>query len=251
MDMLTKTDKVNLRSSPDFGNNRQTQLPLATRVLITGDQAGDRWLPVTVVDSGDNGYISERVLRDPLNDEKEVLLQKTIQQWLRFKRGLSKENEHPWHEYVGEYWSLLGINLDGQDRDAPWSAAFISAVIRWAGAYDGFTYAAAHARYCHAAIRAKIDGDEYPFWGCRIEDHKPQLGDMVCRWRLRRIDYDYAASTRHYSSHCDIVVEIADNNVVTIGGNVGHSVSTTRYPINDQGFLTGEGNVYAVLQNRR
>jgi hypothetical protein len=249
----TTTDKVNFRKTPKFGANRIASLDLAQAVDVTGRQQGDRWMPATATIAGAavSGFVSKNVLRDPLSDPREALVGECVTQWLRFDRGKRKEFEDDFVAVVGEYWQSINMDLDGLDREYPWSAAFISYAVRKAGGHDGFVYAAAHARYCHAAIRAKLDGAAHPFWGYKIGDHKPQLGDMVCRWRSSRIDYRYASKKRNFKSHCDIVVAIAKDHVLTIGGNVQQSVRHTRYPISARGFLKNEKNVYAVLRNNR
>ena len=250
-DMIVSSDRVNVRRTPAFSNNRMGTLNLTDPVEVTGPQQGDRWLPcrVTIDGSVEQGFVSKNVLRAPLSVSKERLVRECGLNWLKFNRGRAQENVLPWADFVGEYWASIGMDLDGLDRDVPWSAAFISYAVRQAGGYDGFKFAAAHARYCHKAIRSKLDGVAHPFWGFRLNEHKPQIGDMVCRWRSNRIDYDFAAQNQWYKSHCDIVVAIEDRNVFTIGGNVRHSVNHTRYKIDGSGFLTGEGNVYAVLKN--
>ncbi len=168
---------------------------------------------------------------------------------MRFDRGTKKEYQHPFVEYVGEFWQSIGMGLDGLDRDIPWSAAFIPHIVKKAGGYTGFVYAASHSRYCHKSIRSKLDNESHPFWEFKIDEHKPGLGDMVCRWRNKRITYEHAANNQWYKSHCDIVVSVEDDNVFTIGGNVSHSVRHTRYAIDNNGYLTGDENVYAVLRN--
>ena len=67
-----------------------------------------------------------------------------------------------------------------------------------------------------------------------------------------QIDFDFASNNNdNYPSHCDIVIAVEKDFVLTLGGNVDDSVSRTNYKINAQGFLTGAGNVYAVLSNRQ
>lgn len=249
----TTQDRVNLRSESNFGNNTRGTLHLCQRVEITGGMEGDRWLPVRVDIGGviKSGFVSKNVLRDALSDSREALIQATVSEWLRFNRGAGKENQEPYAQYVGEMWRALGMNLDGYDRDTPWSAAFISFVVRKAGGYDGFAFAASHSRYIHKSIQKKIQGADHPFWGYKISQHKVEIGDMVCKWRQNRISYEYATQNQWFKSHCDIVVAIEDNNVLTIGGNVSHSVAVTRYHINSLGYLADEGNIFAVLSNRR
>ncbi len=249
--MYTSTDRVNMRATAAFGNNRIGALHLAQKVKVTGLKEGDRWMPCKAKINGttQRGFVSINVLREPLSGPKESLVSECVMHWLKFNRGKAKEYEQPFVKYVGEYWASIGMNLDGLDRDVPWSAAFISYAVRKAGGYSGFRYAAAHARYCHKAIRSKLDNVSHPFWGYKIKDHKPQLGDMVCRWRINRVTYEHAANNQWFKSHCDVVVAIEKDNVLTIGGNVNHSVRHTRYKITNNEFLTGEGNVYAVLKN--
>lgn len=249
--LFTTTDKVNFRQTPAFGNNIIGSLNLAQAVEITGPQQGDRWMPcrANIFGSKKPGFVSKNVLRNELSNSKENLVQECVSQWIRFGRGTKKEHEQPFVEYVAAFWQSIGMNLDGLDRDVPWSAAFISYVVKKAGGYNGFVFAASHSRYCHKAIRSKLDNKNHPFWGYKISEHKPEIGDMVCRWRRNKVTYEKAAIEQWYKSHCDIVVSIEKENVFTIGGNVKHSVRHTKYKIDNHGYLTGEGNVYAVLRN--
>lgn len=89
-----------------------------------------------------------------------------------------------------------------------------------------------------------------PFWAFDVTEHKPQLGDLVCRTR----DGVSIASIPNlprggFKSHCDIIVEIRDSEVRTLGGNVNQSVSITSYPLDDDGFLRKVNNVYGILKN--
>ena len=245
---------ANVRSSPGFGNNVVGFLNQCDPVVVTGPQQGDRWMPcrANVAGSSQNVFISKNVLRNRVSETKEKLMRECVKQWLRFDKGAAQEHISPHHRFVGEFWRSIGMNLDGKDRDVPWSAAFISFCVRTAGGYSGFKFAAAHARYVHQAIRRKLDGVDGPFWGFRINKHKPQLGDMVCRGRGNpAVTYDQASRSDSFKSHCDIVVRITDTHVSTIGGNVSQSVSKTSYRLNSNGFLSNTGRVYAVLRNNR
>ena len=145
-----------------------------------------------------------------------------------------------------------GLDLDGTDRDVPWSAAFISFCVKTAGGYSGFKVAAAHSKFTHQAIRRRLDGVAGPFWGFRIHQHKPQLGDIVCKSRAGSgITFDIAAKEDAFKSHTDIVVHLTNAHAVTIGGNVSDSVSRTPYRLDSDGFLADTGKVFAVLRNNR
>jgi len=253
--VFSTKDVVNIRSAPRFGDTILGQILRNTACKVTGPQQGDRWLPVHTTLNGSKvaAFISKNVVREQVSRDKEALVGLCVDEWHRFERGNRKEFEEGFAGRVGDYWSSIGMgHLDGLDRDTPWSAAFISYVVRQAGAaYDGFSFAAAHARYINASIRARQARQNSPFWGFRLHEHKPAIGDMVCRWRANRIDFDHAAGTKWFKSHCDIVCGIEANAVFTIGGNVSHSVKHTRYKTDARGYLTGAGNAFAVLRSNR
>ena len=243
---------ANVRSSASFGDNIVGFLNQCDPVDVTGPKVGDRWMPcraqigVTMQDI----FISENVLRESVSDGRENLVQECIAQWLRFNKGTGKEHRTPFFQFVGEFWKSINLDLDGKDRDVPWSAAFISYCVREVGGYEDFKFAAAHARYAHQAIRRKLDGVAGSYWGFKISDHKPEVGDMVCKSRAGSgVTYNFAADHDAYKSHCDIVTGISDTHVSTIGGNVSHSVSKTSYQLDNNGFLKSNGKVYAVLKN--
>ena len=245
---------ANARSAPRFGDNVVGVLHQCDPVDVTGPQQGDRWLPCRARIGGAARvvFVSRTVLRQAVSPPRERLMRECVKQWLRFDRSEGKETDDPYAGYVGEFWASIGMALDGGDVDVPWSAAFISFCVRTAGGYSGFKYAAGHARYVHQAIRRRLDGVAGPFWGYRVGEHRPQLGDMVCARRAgNRITYDGAAARDRFKSHCDIVVSVRQMHVSTLGGNVGNSVGRTSYPLDGGGYLVGTGKVYAVLRNNR
>ena len=242
----------NFREAPSFGNNVIDFLSQNDEVNVIGDQIGDRWIPCTAKVNGrrKNGFVSKNILRDAESNHKESLMRESVRQWLRFDKGDGLEHIHPYSKYVGEFWSELRIDLDGTDRDTPWSAVFISWCVRKAGGYTGFKYSAAHSKYAHQAIRRKLDGVNGPFWGYRITEVKPSLGDIICRPRSgSRITYNFASEQDAFKSHCDIVVRITKNYIVTIGGNLGHSVKRYNYSLNNRGFIAASTKVYAIMKN--
>jgi hypothetical protein len=53
-----------------------------------------------------------------------------------------------------------------------------------------------------------------------------------------------------FISHCDIVFEIKDAEVHTLGGNVQQTVNITAYLLDSNGFLkSGSTRVYGILRN--
>ena len=145
-------------------------------------------------------------------------------------------------------------------REPPWSAAFVSFVLRGAGVdRREFPPDAAHGTYIDALIR---DAERFPalapFLPREPEVYAPRPGDLVCadrgpdpitHWRQRAAD-----GGRFRPMHCDIVVEAGPGAVLAIGGNVGDAVARTRFPADAAGYLLPQGPGgpvwFAVFENR-
>jgi hypothetical protein len=251
--LKVKSESLNLRKTAEIKDgNILASLPLAQTVEVITSNPTDRFWEVKTVVNGSTlkGFASAAFLRKPVSAVKEALISAAVTEWLRFDRGNKLEFEDPYYKYIGEYWANINLNLNGQDRDQPWSAAFISFVARTAG-YTDFQFAPAHSKYVHDAVnKRKANVTTAPFWGFEVNEHKPQLGDLVCRSRDGvHIDSMATLPKGGFISHCDIVVEIRDSEVRTLGGNVNQSVSITPYQLDSQGFLKKTNDVYGVLRN--
>jgi len=83
---------------------------------------------------------------------------------------------------------------------------------------------------------------------------KVEVGDLVCYPRQASATYD---TTGAYMSHCDLVTEIKGDEAITIGGNVGNSVTKTIVPIDSKGFIDksrdkkGYGGYFTVIKNKK
>jgi hypothetical protein len=166
------------------------------------------------------------------------------------------EGEDGWYQRVGDYWQV-GTNstgLDGLDHDWPWSAAFISYVMRTADAGTRFRYSTQHSVYISQGIRdylRKEPGAGY--WTMRLNEATPEVGDIVCWGRQAGIDYDHQ-NHGDYHGHSDLVVEVTASQVWIIGGNVGNSVTRRPLPLNKQNMLepmvqNGE-NLFGLMKCR-
>nr|WP_281357727.1 DUF2272 domain-containing protein [Aromatoleum diolicum] len=152
-------------------------------------------------------------------------------------------------------WRAIGLDLDGKDRDTPWSAAAISFMVRNAAErfpkYAKFKFAASHSRYMHASIVKRNAGDmDVPFWGFRLHEKRPEIGDIVGRWRETPRDFDDAETSDSFKSHTDIIVSVDSDSVLAIGGNVRQSVSISRYDKTGAGFLAATNGVFMHMVNR-
>jgi len=259
--MYVDVEALNLRSSPNASPGNQTAiLHLGQLVDQIGPSNADGWAKVKATANGATleGFVSAGFLRAPVSKAREALVEQAIAQWLRFEKGQGQENLQPFASHVGEMWTAIGLNkLDGTDRDVPWSAAAISFMVRRAGAeggfakYAGFKFAAAHAKFIHDSIKRRRAADNTsPFWGVQLFEERPQIGDIVCRWRETPRTFADAERQDSYKSHSDIIVRVGANEVQAIGGNVKHSVSLTTYKKTASGFLDDSDNVFALLINK-
>ncbi|MBV9932604.1 MAG: DUF2272 domain-containing protein [Alphaproteobacteria bacterium] len=152
------------------------------------------------------------------------LVAKATQEYDTYRNVL--ENRSPLKERIGAYWVFLGrSDLDGGD-DVPWSAAFVSFMVNLAGAGAQFPYNSQHSAYFYRTINDKLTRRSRPFLGYRPQEIAIAPGDILGmnRGSSPPIDYGWAAHHDDYSSHADIVVDVAaDGTIHTIGGNVGRA----------------------------
>lgn len=259
-EMFVDVEDLALREEPDTRAARIGSLFLTQRVEVLRGGAPDGWALVAAAVDGSTreGFIAERFLREPETPNREALIASVSREFMRFDRGRGKEDAAPFSGFVGEMWKAIGVgHLDGGDTDVPWSAAAISFMVRNAGAaYRAFGFAPSHSRFVHHAIKARERGDgTVPFWGFRLGERRPRVGDIVVRdnpGKPPAVTFDVAAKEEIYRSHSDIVVSVdsAKRRVLAIGGNVGHSVGVSVYGLAPDGFLSGSGHTFALLRNR-
>lgn len=137
----------------------------------------------------------------------------------------------------------------------PWSAVFVSFVMRKAGAGTAFRYAPAHQDYVAAARRNRLDNvASNPFWAYRADEVAPEVGDLVCAERKNSgATYDNIGDARRRMTHCDIVTAVRPDGLRVIGGNVRQNVDAKRIRIEPDGRLALDGDqarFFAVLRCR-
>jgi hypothetical protein len=166
---------------------------------------------------------------------------------------------------VGEYW-WLGLNAGApeaawtgkhdengvvfpadQDGDFAWSAAFVSYVMRIAGAGPRFPYAPDHATYIDIAKQMATGATTgWLVTAERPEAYAPLPGDLICQARghAAALRYDDLPAG-HFPGHCDIVVDTsAVGQIAVIGGNVDDAVTMKHIPVTPDGKLaTPDGTV--------
>jgi len=173
-------------------------------------------------------------------------------EWAAFDEGNAKEGDDPQFRRVGDYWQSIGLPHNGrtqivnastgQSSNPPWSAAFISFVVRQAGGEDGFRYAQAHCHYVQDFISGRPDA---VYEAMHPDSYAPQPGDIVHygRGSAKQLDFSAARSTyladTFYSSHSDFVISVdpSAGEGFTIGGNVRNSVFRKRIRLKSSGLL--------------
>jgi hypothetical protein len=170
-------------------------------------------------------------------------------------------------ERIGEYWWLsqdaerresgwTGMHDEtGQEIDErrdgyySWSAAFISYVMRTAGAAARFPYAPAHYVYVNIAKEMKLGSTSgWAMVAERADEYAPAAGDLICYSRERHpLKYE-TLPRHHFAGHCDIVVSRDKLQISVIGGNVDHAVTMKHVPVTRDGLLADPGS--SVLDTR-
>lgn len=178
-----------------------------------------------------------------------------LEEYQRWDNGAGRETwGRPQHAkdyylFVKEYWQSIGNNsLDGRtvvkNTRPAWSSAFVSHCVKKAGAGSKFKYTEAHCHYVAKAMAAADGaGGNYGYIARRTNAYKPKVGDIVVAGReyAKRYDYDQAKliyeADSFYPSHGDIVVEVFNDKIYVIGGNVIHNVGRKTLKLKANGQL--------------
>ena len=142
------------------------------------------------------------------------------------------ESEVDWTGKQGSDGRPFDFMHDGRYA---WSAAFISYVMRIAGAGTRFPYSPNHATYINAAASGAATG-------LRAQDpatYAPAPGDLICAGRgsSRVIKFHNLPTRDLFPAHCGLVVSRTANQLSTVGGNVDDAVTLTHVPTGPTGLL--------------
>ncbi len=188
-----------------------------------------------------------------------------------------------WGAVPGANAAVAAAASARNDRNFPWSAAFICYVMSQAGVRrtHGFEFAGAHIHYIVGALRNRERSDtSRPFWLLDsleiVNETTVQPGDLLCMNRevdgrltthsysnLRRAFWQDGTHDRQNvrpsgSSHCTLVVRIVENAggrfAETVGGNENGSVTLNRYgriPLNASGGIANPAahRIFGMIKN--
>lgn len=173
---------------------------------------------------------------DAKPERAEGLWQRVGEYW-----WLGQDAGRPEAGWTGKHDAAGRVFPAERDADYAWSAAFVSYVMRTAGARDGFLYAPAHSTYVNAAyvgapaLRLRVE---------RPETYAPRAGDLICLGREWSKGIRFDDLPTHFAGHCDLVVDVAPEELTVVGGNVADAVTMKHVPVSAQGTLaTTDGKV--------
>ncbi|MBU8537042.1 DUF2272 domain-containing protein [Falsiroseomonas tokyonensis] len=160
--------------------------------------------------------------------------------------------------YAAAVWGLGSSTLWSNPA---WSAAFISWTYRGAGVdAREFPPNATHSLYLDALIAdARAFPATAPFLPHAPGEYAPRPADLVCfdrssRNRLSHWTERLAEAGVPRPMHCDIVTAVAPGVVEVVGGNVGDTVTLTRYPTDAAGRILpappGKLPLLVVMESR-
>lgn len=192
---------------------------------------------------------------------KKMIALKTLEEYNRWHLNDStiREKDTAVRSILKAYWKLGGLEVKDYQLENgswqynhPWSAVFISWVMKQAGAGDQFPYSVLHSTYIVWA-RDNAKKQQQPLYAAYdLTDSLsawPEPGDLICMNRKRnRFNMNTINTT--CISHCDIVVKVNKEQgyIVSIGGNVGQTVNKRMIWLDENGFIDTSRN-YRVLDS--
>jgi hypothetical protein len=209
----------------------------------------------------------------PKPDVKRAIISRATREWEYFGRqtvvmkgskesipnvGAWEDDDSRYSGRVNAYWRAVDKpRIYGMDCQQPWSAAFMSWVVKGAGVPEGqFHPAPAHWIY----LSSMIEEAPYPgryFVPRRVSDYSPNPGDLICAFRgptrPSSGGADISAGRLEGApTHCDLVVSKSGNSLEAIGGNVRNSVSKVTLELDNNGRLkrVPRRPWFLILENR-
>jgi len=143
-------------------------------------------------------------------------------------------------------------------KSGPWSAAFVSAVVRGTAIVHGvetdptkpLAVSVKHIAYVKKALeRATPPGVPGTYHAFAPGARDVSVGDIIVldrRQSIKEAEVTTLSPTmdKNLISHGDIVVEVQTDRVVTIGGNVCNSVRFRQYPVQNKRLVVDRNQLF-------
>lgn len=145
--------------------------------------------------------------------------------------GKKKEDDPSMKSRLNSYYQAgLCFHEGINPSKIPWSAAFVSYVMKEAGVtFPGSCYHTGYFNEIKSRPALHSPCKTYP----RSNINKISQGDVLCACRDEGCPITYDHLPPQAKAHCDIVVDRTGENLELIGGNLGHSVKKTFIDLND------------------
>jgi hypothetical protein len=216
--------------APAFAQRNYAPFSRAAAVAIATDEW--RLWGMRVDDNWGAGYVQTEAT---MGERQPGLWQRVGEYWWE---GMNAgEPDSSWtgkHDAEGK---VFPVAVNGQYA---WSAAFISYVMRIAGAGAKFPYSPDHAFYINYAARAAQGKIGDPLLIAENPAaYAPRLGDLIClgRGHARALRFADLPTAHAFPAHCSIVVAGKPNQISVIGGNVDDAVTLQHVPASDAGLI--------------
>jgi hypothetical protein len=252
MNLRINSPEANLRVTPNTSQAPLARLPVGHLVVALDEPQGSWRRCRTRLDNLDlEGFINVSLLRPEINPEVDQLVALAGKEFRHFLFGRRHESHPDSRLRIRDYW----LSFSGSAQDAvrvPWSAAFISFVVKNASLSKFFAFDDRHTTYMSDSKRAKLASDSSrAYWAVRLNERQLQVGDLVGAYRTNS---DCGFTVRTYDSlpgdfcsHCDFVVAIRGEKAITIGGNVSNTVRVTEVPLTAEGHAAAGGKRIAIM----
>jgi hypothetical protein len=152
---------------------------------------------------------------------------------------LGQDANRPESAWTGRTDAFGVVFAAGDDGSFAWSAAFISYVMRTAGAGARFPYSQSHATYINAARQMSLGtATGWALWAEPALAAAPRPGDLICAGRANAHDMAFEdLPAGNFPSHCDLVVSSDGAALTVIGGNVDDAVTMKHVPLTLDGRI--------------
>jgi hypothetical protein len=252
MNLRIDSSEANLRATPNTSQAPLARLPAGHLVVALDEPEGNwRRCRIRLDDHDLDGFINVSLLRPEINPEVDRLVELAGAEFRRFLFGTRHESHPDSRARIREYW--LSFSATAHDAvSVPWSAAFISFVVKKASLSKSFAFAESHTTYMSDSKRAKLAGDSSrAYWAVRLNERQLQVGDLVGAYRTGG---DCGSAVRTYDSlpgdfcsHCDLVVAVRGGKAITIGGNVSNTVKAKEVPLTATGHAAEGSKRIAIM----
>jgi hypothetical protein len=164
------------------------------------------------------------------------------------------ETQQPLSSRVLEYFKLVGRPDITDPTAEPWSAAFISFVMKTAGASPTqFPISPSHSLYILFALANRVANrmNASMVYFDRNE-RAPEVGDLIGFSRTaevrNRADMERFLPSKFFASHTNLVVDVAPGRIKAIGGNLSQSTRIVTVKTDAQGRIDPSDQHFFVLQ---